>query len=256
MKLDLEKAFTFVFKDNSWANKLIAGAGIVISMYLIFLIPILVYVFSSSIVMLVISFFLTFALSMFLSCAISGFVAETANKRINYRNSLLPDWSEFGRLFISGLKYFTGYFLYSVPVIILASIFIVLLTFYLGQGIGAGSLYNATTFFAMVLLGSIFLFLMILYSVFCPLMMANFYKDLKIVSFIDFKSAFAMLKGNGSNYFVMILIFIAFSLLLQAICSFLVVSVVGVILIPLLYFYLYLVVAEVIAQFVIATRED
>ena len=256
MKLDLEKSFSFVFKDNSWVNKLIAGGGVIISTYLIFLMPIFVYIFSASIILTIVSFLLSFVLSMLLSCAISGFVAETANKRINYRNSILPDWSEFGRLIVSGVKYFVGYFLYSIPIITLAIVFIMLLTFYVGQGVGAESLYNPVTFMAMVLLGAIFLFAIILYSVFCPLMMANFYKDLKIVSFVDFSSAFKMLKNNGSNYFVMILIFIALSFLFQAVCSLLVVSVVGVVLIPILYFYLYLVVAEIIAQFVLASRDE
>lgn len=256
MKLDLERAFSFIFKDNSWVNKLIAGAGIITFSYLIFLMPIFVYIFSSSIIFATISLLLSFLLSIFLSCSIAGFVAETANKRINYRNSLLPDWSEFGRLLVSGFKYFIGYSLYSIPIILFVGIFIILLTFYLGQGIETGSLYNPATFSAMVFIGTIFLFCIILYTIFCPLMMANFYKDLKIVSFIDFKSAFEMLKGNGSNYFVVILIFIAFNFLFQLICSFLILSVIGVILIPVLYFYLYLVVAEVVAQFVLATRED
>ena len=256
MKLDLEKAFLFVFKDPSCVNKLIAGAGITISIYLVFFMPILVYIFSSSAKITIFSIFLSFIASLILSCLISGFVAETVNKRINYRHSLLPDWSDFRRLVVSGLKYFIGYFLYSIPILILMIVFLILLTFYLGQGNNAETMFVPFGFLGLVLLGTIFLFAMILYSVFCPLMMANFYKDLKILSFVDFKSAIAMLKGNGTNYFVMILIFIALSFLMQSIFTILFVTVIGSILIPLIYFYFYLVIAEVVAQFVVIARSE
>jgi len=255
MKLDLEKSFSYVFKDNSWVNKLIAGAGIIVCSYLIFAVPIFVYIFTSSVKMTVLSLFLSFCASIFLSCTLSGFVAEAANKRINYRNSLLPDWADIGQLFVSGLKYFVGYILFSVPILILMFVFIILLTFYLGQS-GAEIMNNTGLFLAMVLLGTIFLISAILYSVFCPLMMACFYKDLKILSFVDFKSAMNLLRGNGTNYFIVILIFLAFSFLLQTICSFLLVTVVGIILIPVIYFYFYLVIAEIIAQFVLISRES
>jgi len=256
MKLDLEKAFVYIFKDPSWTNKLIAGAGIVTIMYLFSLLPVFVYIVSMSIPLMTISLFLSFVVIFFLNCAVSGFVAETANKRINYRNSILPDWSKFGRLSLSGLKYFIGYFLYSVPVLILVVLFLVLFVFYLGQGLGIAGFNNTFVFMLMVLLGAIFLFSMVLYSIFFPLMMVSFYKDLKIISFVDFKSAFTLLKNNHSNYFVVILLFIAFNILFQIICSFLVVTILGAVLIPFLYFYMYLVVAEVLAQFILVARED
>lgn len=256
MKLDLEKAFLFVFKDSSWVNKLIAGAGIIICTYLVFIIPIFIYIISSSVIMTIISVFLSFGVSFVLSCSVSGFIAEVANRRINYRNSILPDWADFGRMFVSGLKYFVGYFLYFIPVLVLMFIFLMLLTFYLGQ-LNNFKLVSATLDFnCIVLLGTIFLFSIILYSIFCPLMMANFYKDLKITSFVDFKSAFSMLKGNGTNYFVMILIFIALSFFMQTLFSILFFTVIGAILTPVFYFYFYLVIAEVVAQFVVESNAN
>lgn len=255
MNLDFEKALTYVFKDPQWVNKLLAGTGLIYAVIAVLLLPAIVFIFSGSAYMSSIVFLICYAVSFILSFAIAGYIAETANKRINYQNSLLPDWNNFGQFIISGLKYFVGYFLYLLPVIILFLIFL----FLTGMMIGSTSFYtgsfNTFIFLLMTILGALVLMCFILITIFCPLMMTNYFKNLKTLAFVDFKGAFELLKDNIGNYFVIILLFIAMSILAQFVSSILIITVAGIILIPFVYFYTYLVIAELCAQFVLISKE-
>ncbi len=255
MNLDLEKALVYISRDPAWVNKLLAGSGILFAMYGIFIIPILLYAFSKSGVLFAISFITSFLISVFLCLIFSGFLAETCNKRINYNNSILPDWKNLGTMLVSGIKYFLGYFLYSVPILLLSFVFLFLITFWIGSP-SAFDFQEVFIFILMVVLGATFLSFIIAYLVFCPLMMANFYKDLKILSFVNFKKAWSMLRGHAGSYFVVLLIFLAFSFLLQTVVSILAISIVGIIFIPVVYFYFYLVIIEIVAQFVLETKQE
>ena len=257
MKLDFEKALTFVTKDPAWVNKTFAGTGILLSIFAIFAVPLIMALLTPKCVVgTVVVFVLCFIVSCVLCCALSGYVCETANKRINYNNSMLPDWKDFGRHIVTGIKYFLGYFIYFIPVVLVS----LLLLFAIGQF--SVALYNEPV--AYNALNSIFVFFIGLlafcvyvgFVVFCPLMMANFFKDLKIVSFVDFKEAFGLLKGNVSNYIVMLLLFIALSVIAQFLFYVLLITVVGVILMPFICFWLYLVMAEISSQFIHAAKEN
>lgn len=255
MNLDFEKALTYVFKDPQWVNKLLAGTGLIYAILAVLLIPAAVFVFSDSAFVSGIVFLICYTVSFILSFALAGYIAETANKRINYQNSLLPDWSSFGQFIISGLKYFAGYFLYILPIIVLCLIFL----FLTGMMIGSASFYtgafNTVIFLLMTLMGALVLMCFILVTIFCPLMMSNYFKSLKTLAFVDFKGAFELLKNNAGNYFVIILLFIAMSILAQFVSSILIMTIAGVILIPFVYFYIYLVIAELCAQFVLSAKE-
>ena len=64
-----------------------------------------------------------------------------------------------------------------------------------------------------------------------------------------------MLKGNVGNYCILILLFLALSVMTQIVISILTITIAGIIFIPVLYFYTYLVAAELIAQFVLCAKE-
>ena len=119
MKLDFEKALTFVTKDPAWVNKTFAGTGILLSIFAIFAVPLIMALFTPNCVVgTVVVFVLCFIVSCVLCCALAGYVCETANKRINYNYSVLPDWKDFGRHIVTGIKYFLGYFIYFIPVVL------------------------------------------------------------------------------------------------------------------------------------------
>ena len=254
MNLDFEKALTYIAKDPGWSNKILAGGGLLLATFAIFIIPVFLLILTTSGVIGLTSFILCFVFSIILSLVLAGYMAQTSNKRLNYQNSLLPDWSEFGRFIITGLKYFVGYFLYTIPLILLTSVFAGLVITAV-HGCPDCGLLNTMFFILITLIGALTLFVYILYIVFCPLMMACFFSDLKILSFVDFKKAFDMLKNNVGNYCILILLFIAISMLGQLLCSILMITIVGIIFIPIVYFYIYLVIAELCAQFVLSARD-
>lgn len=253
MNLDFEKALTYIAKDPGWSNKLLAGGGLLLATFAVFFIPVFMLILTGSGVLGLTSFILCFVGSLLLCLALAGYMAQTANKRINYQNSILPDWSEFWHFITTGLKYFAGYFLYVLPLLILSAVFGMLL-FAALHGCPHCSLLNALAFLFLTLLGAFTLMVYLILVIFCPLMMSNFFSDLKILSFIDYKNAFAMLKGNVGNYLVLLLLFIALAILAQIVCSLLMITIVGIIFIPIVYFYIYLVVAELCAQFVLSAK--
>ncbi len=255
MNLDFEKALTYISKDTQWVNKLLAGSGILLATFAIFALPVFVFVFTDSGAASIFSFVLCFVFSFVLSFALAGYIAETANKRINYQNSILPDWNDFGRFLVTGIKYFAGYFIYILPLVIASMVYFVLLGIVMNGYHLNPAANHAAGFILMTFLGALLLLFFIMVMIFCPLMMCNFFKDLKILSFVNFKEAYSLLKDNIGNYFVLILLFIALSVLVQFVFSFLAITVVGLILIPVVYFYTYLVMAEITAQFVLSAKD-
>lgn len=251
MNLDFEKSLVYITKDPGWANKLFAGAGIWLASYAVFLAPFLVYIAVGSAFLAGVSFFVSFFVSLVLNLVITGYYIQTANRRINFANSFLPDWNDIKHFAVTGLKYFCGIFLYFFPLLLFSCIYFCLLF----QKTAASEHFFVSAFLAFTLFGALLLMLYILTMIFCPLMMANYMKNLKILSFVDFKSAFSLLKNNVGNYFVVLLLFVALAIFLQIIVSLLVITVIGIVLIPVVYFYMYLVAAEIIAQFVIVAKD-
>lgn len=257
MKLDFEKALTFVTKDPAWVNKTLAGTGILMSIFAIFIVPMVMAIFAPKYAVgTVIVFGLCFLLSCLLCCALTGFVCETANKRINYSNSILPDWKDFGRHIVTGIKYFLGYMIYFLPVLLVTLLFLFVAANFSVSVLVEPPVHNELSSILIFFTGVFAFFVYAAFIAFCPLMMANFFKDLKIVSFVDFKEAFCLLKGNVSNYVVLLLLFIALSVIAQILFYVLLITVVGIIFMPFIYFYLYLVMADIASQFVHSAKED
>ena len=143
------------------------------------------------------------------------------------------------------------YLFYFLPSFLFSVIFLLSLIYVTANH----SSLHPTAFIFLALLGAFTLLLYLLTCIFCPLMVANFFKDLKILSFINFKDAFGLLKGNVGNYCILILLFLALSVMIQVVFSLLLITIVGLIFLPVLYFYVYLVSAELTAQFVLCAKE-
>lgn len=251
MKMDFEKALTYISKDKSWPKKLLLGACILFSAFAVFIIPFVIGLIAHSAVGMLISVVICSVISMILFLSLSGYVLVSANNTIRKEDELLPEWSHFGCLILVGMKYFAGYFIYILPVLISGFIFSLIFGLSIMNGHSYSALSGSIMFLFLTLFGAVTFFLYILTAIFLPLMMTNFAKDLKILSFIDVKKAFTMLNNNIGNYFVLILLFIAIGVLGQIVCWFLSLTVIGLVLVPVLYFYLYLVVANIMAQFAV-----
>lgn len=256
MDLDFEKSLTYIAKDPQWGNKLLAGSGLIMAMVVVFLFPLFV-VFLGSVTAVLVSLAIAMIASFLIWFLISGYVCKAAHMRITEpENETMPDWKDFPELLRTGLKYFFGYFLFVMPVSI---VFMAFCGLFLTGIITVGSqphFPSGWMMFFAVLLGAVALFLYVLTIFLLPLMMSNFFKNQKILSFVNFPEAFSMLKNNIGNYFILILLFVAVSMLVQIVASFLAATVIGLILLPILYFYTYMVIVELVAQFVNATRKE
>jgi len=84
--MDLEKAFTFIWKDEKWPQKM----GVAI--------------------------FLT--LTIVGSIGVIGWVAELARRVAQEEEEPVPNWDRMGDYFITGLKFWGITFIWSIPVII------------------------------------------------------------------------------------------------------------------------------------------
>jgi hypothetical protein len=95
--MDIGSAFTFMFDDEEWMKKLAIGGGIALVGTI--LSPILV------------------GLVLFLP--LGGYMLETL-KNVRDGQTKLPEWSDFGNLFMKGLMIFLIVLIYNIPVMLLA----------------------------------------------------------------------------------------------------------------------------------------
>lgn len=95
--MDIGSAFTFMFDDEEWIKKLAIGGGI--ALVAVILSPILV------------------GLVLFLP--LMGYMLETI-KSVRDGQTKLPEWADFGNLFVKGLMLFLITLVYQIPVILLA----------------------------------------------------------------------------------------------------------------------------------------
>lgn len=150
-------------------------------------------------------------------------------KKIMNNEENLPEFSDWGALFVSGLKLFVGAIVLAIPMVIIVSII---------------SAVFAKAQVVAVVLNYI---IQILYSFVGLIMIANFSLDEKILSMIDFKRAALLVKDNALLPFIgkIIIIDVIFLVLTIVFC----ITVVGVILVPFLMFAMLAAVYNLIAQF-------
>lgn len=95
--MDIGSAFTFMFDDEEWVKKLAIGGGIALAA--VILSPILV--------------------GIVLFLPLMGYMLETI-KGVRDGQTKLPEWTDFGNLFVKGLMLFLITLVYQIPVILLA----------------------------------------------------------------------------------------------------------------------------------------
>lgn len=88
--MDIGSSFTYMFEDESWIKKILIGG-------IVSLVPIVNF-------------------------AAMGYVVEVIRNVRDGRPTPLPEWDQFGQMWMSGLWLFLIFLVYSIPIIILACI--------------------------------------------------------------------------------------------------------------------------------------
>ena len=87
---NIEKAFTFQFNDAKWVNKFIIGSLMAVASFFIIPLPILV-----------------------------GYLLQLVKNVITQKPVVMPEWKNFGKLFINGFKFIIGSAVYMIPVFLI-----------------------------------------------------------------------------------------------------------------------------------------
>lgn len=259
MAMDLEKSFTFITEDSEWKKKLAIGGGLGLLSVLIILLPILLTTLFAPLV--TIKFWLLLSLtticiviSAVINLAIFGYFSITAHNRIHNKEKFLPEWSDFGALIAAGVKTVVGHVLCFLPFILCGAIVFLLAVFpaLLFENNLLSGIFSIISL-ALSLVGFFVLYALII--IFYFLLFSVFLKDLNVLSFLNFKAAYGLVKNNILNYVIFWLFVIIISLIVELVSIILILTIVGIFLLPWVFFYSYLVSAEIFAQFV-RTQKD
>lgn len=142
-----------------------------------------------------------------------------------------PEFSDFGGLFVTGLKVFLGSILLFIPFILLC--FVIGMLFAKAENIASLIVYV----------------LYFVYYFVAYVLLARFAMDEKILSMVDFASAIKLISGN-KNILMFILFLFALGLVYGIVTTVCCVTLVGIILVPFLIFAAMISNFNLIGQFV------
>jgi len=174
-KMDIGKAFTFVFEDENWIIKLLLAAAILLLG--------LVFSWVLLIPLLVAGFF------------ICGYMVEITRRVIQGNPEELPEWDDWGKLFGDGLKVWVVGVVYALPIIVVG------LCLGAVSGLLADSSEGLSVFVSLVL--SCFNILWaILISIVLPAAIASYADTDDLGAAFRFGDIFALVSNNLSTYLI------------------------------------------------------
>ena len=166
--MDYGKSFTYLFEDEKWISKFLVG--VVIS-----LVPIVNF-------------------------ATYGYMLQIVKNVRDSEEHPLPEWDDFGKLFVDGLKFLAGFLVYMAPVILLSfsiSIFAIAL-----DAVGAsGDAFGV----AMTLLTCLIILFSFLPLLLYPALYVQFAKDDQIGDMFKLNDMWNLIKADAGNYIIILL---------------------------------------------------
>jgi len=186
--MNIVKSMTFLFQDREWAAKTLIAA-------IVSYIPILNF-------------------------AWIGYLSEVTMNVAHQEPDPLPEWSDFGSKFISGLKFIAASILYSLPVIILLILpFLGILLGFLPEDSDlqtyAASAYGISLFLLICCISVYFLLL----SLFLPAAFINFSLEGTFRSCFELKRIIQIITRNLGDYLLALVAVIAASFVISFLVS-------------------------------------
>jgi hypothetical protein len=170
--MDYGKSLTYIFEDKNWLTKFLIG--VVVS-----LVPIVQF-------------------------ATYGYILQLVKNVRDGRKEPLPEWDDFGALFINGLKFLAGTLVYVLPVFIVAF-------FTIPVSIMAGDDPGALFGLSIAALSCLIVFLSLIPLLLTPVLMVQFAKEDRISDMFKFSEMWDMISADFGTYIV-IMLFLGFTI--------------------------------------------
>ena len=169
--MDYGKSFTYIFKDDKWIGKFLVG--VVIS-----LVPIVNF-------------------------AGYGYMLQVVKNVRDGEEHPLPDWDDFGKLFVDGLKFMAGFLVYMVPVFLLSFAMIPFAIAIDATG-SSGDAFGV----AIMLLSCLILLFSFLPLLLYPALYIEYAKDDQIGDMFRLGEMWELFKADSANYIIVLLMIV------------------------------------------------
>ena len=247
MTISLGNAFKAIREDENWVKKIVIGGLISI------IVGITCAVWESESVQLS-SRIINFVLYLISGAFVSGFIVSTGNKMLNTGSNLMTEWSEKS-LFLNGLKFLLSWIVYCIVLTLFLAIISVVL--FIAGGIVFGimyyllskALYIDMRIVVFLILSALTIILSLYFMQYINAAYVCYYKNLKFRDIMAFKKQFMMIKENQHAAWTLVGKEILYVLLVCLITLVLCVTVVGILLLPFVYFAIHIAMANLYVQY-------
>ena len=237
--MDLIKALCSIAEDKHWIKKILIGGLLILLAIIAECICIILFESKTAFIWSLLPFIISVLLIMYPM----GFIFATLHKQINENSNVMIEWNE-KNLLLSGFKSCVTFFIMglcwsSIAVILMGG-------FSISYSLAGNSAVLNILFIIFVL---IYLLYLLLLFITIPISVLCYGKTLKVLSSVNFKKIFAIFKENQPKMWMLILWTIAYVIIYSIIQTILLITIIGIIAIPFLYFYFYIVYMNLLAQF-------
>ena len=233
MSISLKQALFYVPQDKNWVNKIIIGSFLMFFPTFAYIFPGIRRMLFDPINYYAIAVYLMFSLTILV--AISGYFYKCVHNRIIHEKHKLPSWNKITYYLEIGAKSYIGGIIFSIPFIIFN---IILWSF--------APILNSTELVPFVAISA---FIHVIYSFFYIMLALNFAQKFKVSAFWDIKGAWYLIKGNMANFVLLVAYCLTIALLHLVLSVILVNAQILSLLLPFLSFYIFMVYADLFAQF-------
>ena len=260
MGLNVEYAVKYMFKDQQWKKKFLIGCFFMIGMVISEILSNLANFFSDIkyeqlkpylhyLPIFLIVFSALVLISLLLGVFSSGYFAKNINLRIFKPESDLLEWNNWKDIFLVGVKVSIAIFLYSITFCLIVCLPMFILTV-----LTTLCMTTNLSKFAVILGVLLFILFVLLFIIVAAFYISAatlaFCTDLKFASFFNFSLIHKFITKKFFDYFIYLLLLFAVSTLVNIVNSILMLTIVGILLMPFTLFYKFLVQNELAAQFV------
>lgn len=237
--MSLLNAFTYMFKGKKWYLPIIIGILIETPSFVInyFMKQASQHPFDNPYYFILL--LLSVPVSLISSIFIGGYYFVNANRRAIKPDSEILQWSSIKDIVLSGLKSMGACFIYCIPYFIISIISMIV---YFAVAFGSSTAKPSNTFMIVPIIFGIILGLLVMIA--APAFVTN----LKFKSYFNFKLMFNLLKNNPKGFGLIILFTIATGITAGLIIN--TYSIWGLIISPILAFYIVLVNSELVAMYI------